>query len=123
MPSAPAARKPYFINKTASRKGAACLQMDEKEGDLERTPLFETHQKLGAKMAPLPAGNAGLVHPVVEEHTAVRKAAGLMSLTWVNYQAEGPDACLFLDSVCGNDITTLVVGESLYTHFLDQMRT
>jgi glycine hydroxymethyltransferase len=35
------------------------------------------------------------------------------------YQAEGPDASTFLDSVCGNDITSLQVGESLYTHFLD----
>jgi glycine hydroxymethyltransferase len=35
------------------------------------------------------------------------------------YQAEGPDAAVFLDSVCGNDISSLAVGESLYTHFLD----
>jgi glycine hydroxymethyltransferase len=35
------------------------------------------------------------------------------------YQAEGTDALAFLDSVCANDISTLNVGESLYTHFLD----
>jgi glycine hydroxymethyltransferase len=35
------------------------------------------------------------------------------------FQAEGPDASLFLDSVCANDISALEVGQSLYTHFLD----
>jgi glycine hydroxymethyltransferase len=35
------------------------------------------------------------------------------------YQAEGPGACAFLDSVCGNDISALRVGQSCYTHFLD----
>jgi glycine hydroxymethyltransferase len=34
-------------------------------------------------------------------------------------QAEGPEACLFLDSVCGNDIRSLAIGESCYTQFLD----
>ena len=34
------------------------------------------------------------------------------------YQAEGPDAAVFLDTVCGNDIASLEVGQSLYTHFL-----
>lgn len=120
---APAARKPYFINKADSKgKALPAFKWDEKEGDLKRTPLFETHQKLGAKMVPF----AGWEMPVwytsvVEEHTAVRQAAGLFDVAHMGvYQAEGPDACLFLDSVCGNDITTLAVGESLYTHFLDQ---
>jgi glycine hydroxymethyltransferase len=36
------------------------------------------------------------------------------------FQAEGPDAGMFLDSVCGNNISSLNVGESCYTHFLNQ---
>jgi glycine hydroxymethyltransferase len=35
------------------------------------------------------------------------------------YQAEGENAVVFLDSVCSNAITSLKVGESCYTHFLD----
>jgi glycine hydroxymethyltransferase len=35
------------------------------------------------------------------------------------YQAEGPFAFAFLDSVCSNDIAGLAIGESCYTHFLD----
>ena len=57
---------------------------------------------------------------VLEEHTAVREAAGLFDVTHMGvYQAEGPDAGMFLDSVCGNDISSLDVGKSCYTHFLD----
>ncbi|MFW5714185.1 MAG: aminomethyltransferase family protein, partial [Brevefilum sp.] len=58
---------------------------------------------------------------VLEEHTAVREAAGVFDVTHMGvYQAEGPDAGMFLDSVCANDISSLEVGESCYTHFLDQ---
>jgi glycine hydroxymethyltransferase len=55
----------------------------------------------------------------MEEHLAVRQAAGLFDVAHMGvYQAEGPDAGVFLDSVVGNDISGLGVGESLYTHFL-----
>ncbi len=57
---------------------------------------------------------------VVEEHLATRQAAGLFDVSHMGvYQVEGPDAAVFLDSVCGNDISALAVGESCYTHFLD----
>jgi len=56
---------------------------------------------------------------VMEEHMAVRQAAGIFDAAHMGvYQAEGPDAAVFLDSVCSNDIASLRVGESLYTHFL-----
>ena len=57
---------------------------------------------------------------VIEEHLATRKAAGLFDVSHMGvYQAEGPSAAPFLDSVCGNDIAGLEIGESCYTHFLD----
>ncbi len=57
---------------------------------------------------------------VVEEHLATRQAAGLFDVAHMGvYQVEGPEAALFLDSVCGNDVSSIQVGESLYTHFLD----
>ncbi|MCA1953686.1 MAG: glycine cleavage system aminomethyltransferase GcvT [Anaerolinea sp.] len=93
----------------------------EQEGELRRTPLYETHQALGAKIIPF----AGWEMPVwytsvIEEHLATRQAAGLFDVSHMGvYQAEGPDAAVFLDSVCANDICGLDVGESCYTHFLD----
>ena len=57
---------------------------------------------------------------VLEEHNAVREAAGLFDVTHMGvFQVEGPDAMAFLDSVVGNDISALEVGESAYSHFLD----
>jgi Glycine cleavage system T protein (aminomethyltransferase) len=115
--------KPYYIGKPAG-KGTALpeFKWEEKEStELFRTPLYETHKAMGAKMVPF----AGWEMPVwytsvVEEHLACRQAAGLFDVSHMGVlQAEGPEACLFLDSVCGNDIRSLAVGESCYTQFLD----
>jgi glycine hydroxymethyltransferase len=125
--TAVAGRKPYFVGLetlgTAGEEFEALprFNWNGEEGELRRTPLYETHHQLGAKIIPF----AGWEMPVwytsvVDEHLAVRKAAGLFDVAHMGvYQAEGPDASAFLDSVTGNDIAGLGVGESLYTHFLD----
>lgn len=121
------ARKPYFVG--LAGLPAAGTEPDalppfrwvESEAPLRRTPMFETHRALGARIIPF----AGWEMPVwyssvVEEHLAVRQAAGLFDVAHMGvYQAEGPQAAIFLDSVTGNDVGGLEVGESLYTHFLD----
>ncbi|NLE92967.1 MAG: hypothetical protein GX599_03105, partial [Chloroflexi bacterium] len=81
----------------------------------------ESHLALGAKMS----GFAGWEMPlwyssVLQEHIATRKAAGLFDVTHMGvFQAEGPDAAVFLDVVCGNDVMSLKLGDSIYTHFMD----
>ncbi len=56
---------------------------------------------------------------VIEEHLAVRHAAGLFDVSHMGvYQAEGDGAAAFLDSVVGNDVAKLEVGQSHYTQFL-----
>jgi glycine hydroxymethyltransferase len=71
-------------------------------------------------------GGSGEALPAfVEEHQAVRETAGLFDVSHMGvFQVEGPDAAVFLNSVCpndicGNDVHQLRVGTSLYTHFLD----
>jgi glycine hydroxymethyltransferase len=116
-----ASRKPYFIGLEGG-EGATLpeFQWQEHTEELRRTPIYETHVRLGARLIPF----AGWEMPVwytsvVEEHNAVRVSAGLFDVAHMGvYQAEGPQAAIFLDSVCGNDIGALAVGESLYTHFL-----
>lgn len=57
---------------------------------------------------------------VLEEHQAVREAAGLFDVSHMGvFAADGRGASAFLDSVVGNDIGSLEVGRSVYTHFLD----
>jgi glycine hydroxymethyltransferase len=117
-------RKPYFIGMPAEGPALEPLPeftWQETEGELRRTPMFETHRRLGGRIIPF----AGWEMPVwytsvMEEHLAVRQAAGLFDVAHMGvYQAEGPAAAAFLDSVVGNDISALKVGQSLYTHFLD----
>ena len=119
-------RKPYFIgisNHSAAGDYEALpgFNWQEAENPLRRTPIYETHRQLGARLIPF----AGWEMPVwyssvVEEHLAVRQAAGLFDVAHMGiYQAEGPHAAAFLDSVVGNDVGGLEVGHSLYTHFLD----
>jgi glycine hydroxymethyltransferase len=91
------------------------------DGAIKRTPLYESHRALGAKMIPFAGWDMPVWYSsVVEEHLATRQAAGLFDVSHMGvYQVEGPQAVCFLDSVCANDITGLAVGESCYTHFLD----
>jgi glycine hydroxymethyltransferase len=119
--------KPFFVGiasvKESAQKPALppfkWLQLADDK--LYRTPLYDWHIHHKGKIVPF----AGWEMPVwyssvVEEHLATRKAAGLFDVTHMGvYQVEGVDALPFLDSVCGNDISTLEVGESCYTHFLD----
>ena len=70
------------------------FRWEEPEERLMRTPLYETHKNLGAKLIPF----AGWEMPVwytsvMEEHLATRQAAGLFDVAHMGvYQCEGPDA-------------------------------
>lgn len=116
--------KPYYVGMTANETKEALPEFvwtEPTDAPIKRTNLYDTHVALGAKMIPF----AGWEMPVwyssvLEEHQAVRNAAGLFDVTHMGvFQAEGPDAAVFLDSVSGNDVLSLRIGESLYTHFQD----
>jgi glycine hydroxymethyltransferase len=114
--------KPYFVGmQDGKAKALPVFEWNEKEGELRRTPLNETHRKMGAKMVAFAGWDMPVWYTsVVEEHLATRQAAGLFDVSHMGvYQVEGADASLFLDSVVGNDVAGLAVGESCYTHFLD----
>lgn len=114
--------KAYYIGGTMSDMDHLPeFKWTEPDETLKFTALNKTHKELGAKMVPF----AGWEMPVwyssvIDEHMATRQAAGLFDVSHMGvYQAEGPSAAPFLDSVCGNDIAGLETGESCYTHFLD----
>jgi glycine hydroxymethyltransferase len=119
------ANKPYCIGMPAPAKTSNPLPAFEwrtEESDaLQRTALYETHKNAGAKLIPF----AGWEMPVwytsvLDEHQATRNAAGLFDVSHMGvFEASGADAAMFLDCVCGNDISTLQLGESCYTHFLN----
>lgn len=112
----------YLGIKVEAGKGKSLpsFTWEEKETQLRRTPLYETHRALGAKVIPF----AGWEMPVwytsvMEEHLATRQAAGLFDVAHMGtYSVEGADAASYLDTICSNDCGGLEPGESLYTHFL-----
>jgi glycine hydroxymethyltransferase len=117
--------KPYAPGLVSTKQTALpdFTWVEPSEEPIKKTALNETHRKLGAKMVPFAGWDMPVWYTgVIEEHLATRQAAGLFDVSHMGvYQAEGPDAPVFLDCVCGNDISALEVGESCYTHFLDPM--
>jgi aminomethyltransferase len=82
-----------------------------------RTPLYEQHLDLGAKMVPF----AGWEMPVQyegirEEHSAVRRHAGMFDVSHMGQvEVEGPGALAFLQRVLSNDVAKVHVGGAQYS--------
>jgi glycine cleavage system T protein (aminomethyltransferase) len=82
-----------------------------------RTPLYERHLALGARMVPF----AGWTMPVqysgiINEHRTVRNQAGLFDLGHMGQvDVSGPDALPFLQYVTTNDVSTLAPGDAHYS--------
>ncbi|MBN1453625.1 MAG: serine hydroxymethyltransferase [Anaerolineales bacterium] len=126
--------KPWFIGQHPASSGGAGAEAgkaaalakpsfewkEPADPPLRRTPLYQVHKDLDAKVIPF----AGWEMPVwytsvIEEHLATRGAAGLFDVAHMGvYSVEGADAASFLDTICANDCGGLEPGESLYSHFL-----
>ena len=83
---------------------------------MRRTPLYDRHAELGAKMVPF----AGYEMPIqyegiVAEHRAVRGRAGLFDLSHMGeFFFKGRGAGATLDRLISSDIAGLDVGEARY---------
>jgi aminomethyltransferase len=83
---------------------------------MRRTPLYEKHAELGAKMVPF----AGYEMPIqyegiVAEHRAVRNKAGLFDLSHMGeFFFKGRGAGATLDHLVSSDIAGLAVGQARY---------
>ena len=90
---------------------------DESGATLARSPLDDRHRKLGARMVAF----AGYSMPVryssvIEEHRAVRTAAGLFDVSHMGeFLVEGPEASRFVDHVCPSRLSALETGRAMYT--------
>lgn len=92
--------------------------MTEKDqAPLLRTPLYEEHQKLGARLVPF----AGWEMPVqykglVEEHRAVRTQAGLFDVSHMGeIELSGEHAAAVVDYLVTGQASQLGEGQALYT--------
>ncbi len=85
---------------------------------LKRTPLYEDHVRLGAKIIPFAGFEMPVQYPagVSAEHQAVRKSAGLFDVSHMGeFAVEGPGALEFVNRVVTNDVSRLEPGQAQYT--------
>ncbi len=84
---------------------------------LLRTPLYDRHVALGARMVPfagweMPVQYAG----VIPEHKAVRADAGVFDVSHMGeFEVEGPRATELLQATLSNDLQKIQPGEAQYT--------
>ncbi len=86
--------------------------------ELKRTPLWEEHRSVGAKLVPF----AGYDMPVqyrggiISEHQAVRKFAGLFDVSHMGeIDISGPQALDLVQYVTTNDASKLEYGQAQYS--------
>lgn len=85
---------------------------------LRRTPLYQSHVDLNAKIVDF----AGFEMPIqytsiLEEHEAVRTNVGMFDVSHMGeILIKGSDAATYLDHVCSNHIASLDVGQVRYSY-------
>jgi glycine cleavage system T protein len=95
---------------------------DPEDAPLRRTPLYEWHKAHTRKVIPFAGWDMPVWYTgVLDEHNAVRKAAGLFDVAHMGvFDISGPNATEFLDLVLSNYARWFEPGESFYSYLLDQ---
>jgi aminomethyltransferase len=84
---------------------------------LRRTPLYDRHVALGARLVPFAGWEMPVQYEgVIPEHIAVRTDAGVFDVSHMGeLEIEGPAARDLLQSTLSNDIDRLEPGDAQYT--------
>jgi aminomethyltransferase len=92
---------------------------------LRRTPLHEAHRRAGARLVEFAGWEMPMQYSgVMEEHRAVRAAAGLFDVSHMGeLRVAGAGGERFLQSVTPNDVARLAPGRAHYSALLDERGT
>ncbi len=84
---------------------------------MKRTPLYEAHQGLGARLIDFGGWEMPVQYSsIIDEHLAVRRASGLFDIAHMGELiVSGSDALAFVNQVLTNDASPLAVGEGQYS--------
>ncbi len=84
---------------------------------MKRTPLFESHKKLGARLIEFGGWEMPVQYSsIVDEHLCVRKSSGVFDISHMGeVSVSGPGSSKFLNQLLTNDIEKLSVGQGHYT--------
>lgn len=94
-----------------------CMSMHDDSSQLKRTPLYEQHRELGARLVEFGGWEMPVQYSsILEEHEAVRTRAGLFDVSHMGeFKVEGPDVLDFLQYLVPNDVSRLAIHQALYT--------
>jgi aminomethyltransferase len=93
---------------------------------LKRTPLYEEHVRLGAKMVPFAGYEMPVQYPagITAEHNAVRTGVGIFDVSHMGeFEVTGPDRNAFVNRITTNDVGALAPGQVQYSAVLTEQGT
>jgi len=96
------------------------------DNPLKRTPLYDVHQALGAKIVPFAGYEMPVQYPsgITAEHRAVREKAGLFDVSHMGeFVVRGVQAVGFVNFVTTNDVAALKEGQAHYSTILNDRGT
>jgi aminomethyltransferase len=88
---------------------------------LRRTPLYDAHKRLGAKLVPFAGWEMPVQYPtgILAEHHAVRTGVGLFDVSHMGeFEITGPDRNAFVNRITTNDVAALEPGGVQYSALL-----
>ena len=93
---------------------------------LLRTPFYDLHVALGAKMVPFAGWEMPVQYPtgITAEHRAVRERCGLFDVSHMGeFVIRGPEMVELVDRVTSNNVAALAVGQVHYSTILNDRGT
>jgi aminomethyltransferase len=93
---------------------------------LRRTPLYDIHKSLGAKLVPFAGWEMPVQYPsgILAEHHAVRTGVGIFDVSHMGeFEVTGPDRNAFVNRVTCNDVGALEAGHVQYSGILTEQGT
>ncbi len=97
--------------------------MADAQGALKKTPLFDLHNELGARMVPFAGYEMPVQYPlgVKKEHIHTREKAGLFDVSHMGQvKLRGASAAKALEALVPVDIIDLPVGKQRYALFTNE---
>src|SRR5215472_6697678 len=90
---------------------------DTAAASLKRTPLYEQHCQLGARLVEFGGWEMPVQYSsILDEHRAVRTQAGLFDVSHMGeFGVRGTEALAFLQRLVPNDVSRLALNQALYT--------
>jgi aminomethyltransferase len=88
---------------------------------LKRTPFYDIHKSLGAKIVPFAGYEMPVSYPtgLIAEHNAVRKQAGLFDVSHMGeFVIRGDRMVEYINAVTSNDVASLADGQVHYSTIL-----